>query len=113
MDAADPQFALTVLEARIKHLEAQVEKKHQVAEELKEGLQKQYAQFSEEMDAKDEEVKRLSLQNEEARKALEYIRDDFMATIKRDGVGAVNYVTAGRMKDVAEMALRKLSERRI
>lgn len=77
MDAADPQFAMTVL-ARIKHLEVQVEKEHEVTEELKEGLQKQYAQFAQEMDAKDEEVKRLSLQNGAMKPvveaALEYVR---------------------------------------
>lgn len=75
MDAVDPQFALTVHGARIKYLEAQVEKEHQVAEELKEGLNKQYAQFAQEMDAKDEEVKRLNIQNGELKALLWKARD--------------------------------------
>ena len=45
--------SIKALNARIEELKAQVDREHACAEELKEGCQKQYAEFAEEMDAKD------------------------------------------------------------
>jgi len=48
-------------EAEVKRLKAQVEKEHECARELQDGLLKQYAAFAKELDEKDAEIKRLKV----------------------------------------------------
>ncbi len=56
------------------------------------------------------EIDATKLQLAEAKKALQGIYDDFMKTITDGGTGAVDYATAGRMKDMAAWGLRRIED---
>ena len=62
-------------EAEVLRLRAQVDKEHECAEELKEGLCKQFAESAKELDAKDGQIKSLVLQVEAFKKAASKSRD--------------------------------------
>jgi adenylosuccinate lyase len=89
-----------------------IDREHECAEELKEGLKKQYADFAKEMDDKDEEVRKFNLQIEAMRPVVNAARD-YADAFHMTGCNGyeINDTAKGlRIKQAMARALEKLDE---